>query len=279
MQACEAESMKNIFLSEGGYTNDPKDPGGPTNWGITIADARMYAKEFGWITDRQVTAADVKAMPKSFADKVYDAKYWDALNCDQLPAGLDYTICDYGVNSGIGRAGKVLRRVLGLPDNDYHVTPNVLAAVIIRKVDALINAVNAERLSFLHSLSTWSHFGAGWGRRVASVKAISLHMALQPAANDNRPAPHVTQDNETMAKAVVPAPKPAATVSGGLVGTTTGAATAAAAGGHPVLIAGVIIVGVIVTIGAAEYLAARASKKTEAATPNVPVVPEVKIAA
>jgi hypothetical protein len=53
-------------------------------------------------------------MPKWFAEKVYDAKYWDALNCDLLPAGLDYAVCDYGVNSGIGRAGKVLRRLLDM---------------------------------------------------------------------------------------------------------------------------------------------------------------------
>jgi lysozyme family protein len=277
MLACEAESMKNIFLSEGGYTNDPRDPGGPTNWGITIFDANKYAAEFGWIVGRKVTAADIRAMPKWFAEKVYDAKYWDALDADALPAGLDYVLVDYGVNSGIGRAGKVLRRLLGLPDNDYRVTAEVLAAVAKRKVSDLINAINAERLRFLKSLSTWSHFGPGWGRRVASVNAIALHMAASPAANDNRPAPHVTQDNETMAKAVVPAPKSVkATGSAASIGAGV---TVAASGGHAILIFGALIGGVVVSVIAAEVLAARAQRKTEAATPGVPVVPKMAVAA
>lgn len=279
MQACEAESMRNIFLSEGGYTNDPKDPGGPTNWGITIFDARKYAAEFGWITGRAITVADIKAMPKWFAEKVYDAKYWDALNCDLLPAGLDYAIADYGVNSGIGRAGKVLRRLLGLSDADWHVTPDVLAAVAKRKAADLINAVNAERLAFLKRLPTWSHFGGGWGRRVASVNAIALHMASTPAANDNRPAPQVTQDNEVMAKAVHPAPSTAKVTTAGAASTVSATAgVAVGSGGHHALILIVAVVGVIVTIAAVEYGAARAARRTEAATPGIAPVPEAKAA-
>jgi lysozyme family protein len=271
MQACEAESMTHVFASEGGYTNDPKDPGGPTNWGITIFDARKYGREFGWVASPSI--ADMRAMPKSFAEKVYDAKYWDALNCDLLPEGLDYVIFDYGVNSGIGRAGKVLRRLLGLPDNDYHVTPEVLAAVAKRRPADLINAVNAERLAFLKRLPTWPHFGPGWGRRVSSVNAIALHMSTQPAANDNRPAPHVTQDNEVMAKAVHPAPSVAKTATGGTVATTTTATTAAASGGHPIMIAVIVVAGVIATIVAVEWGAVLAARKTEEATPGIVPVP------
>ena len=47
------------------------------------------------------------------AAKIYRARYWDALRCDELPAGLDYAVFDYGVNSGIGRAAKVMARLLG----------------------------------------------------------------------------------------------------------------------------------------------------------------------
>ena len=56
---------------------------------------------------------DVRAMKLSDAKAIYRAKYWDALRCDELPAGVDDSMFDYGVNSGIARAGKVLRRVLG----------------------------------------------------------------------------------------------------------------------------------------------------------------------
>lgn len=79
-------------------------------------------------------------------------------------------MADYGLNSGIGRAGKVLRRLLGMSDKDWRATPQVLAAVARRKPADLINALDAERLAFLKflkSLKTWPHVGAGWGRRVA----------------------------------------------------------------------------------------------------------------
>src|SRR5438067_1433767 len=109
------ESLRRLLADEGGYTNDPQDPGGPTNFGITIFDYRKYLNANG-------TADDVRNMKKADAQKIYREKYWNALNCDLLPAGVDYVTFDYGVNSGAGRAGKVLRRVLDLPDNDWHVT-------------------------------------------------------------------------------------------------------------------------------------------------------------
>jgi len=84
-------------------------PGGPTNFGITIADYRAYVKP-------DATAEDVRNMRVDEAKRIYRKHYWDAQRCDELPAGVDYSLYDYGVNSGIGRSGKVLRRVVGLPD-------------------------------------------------------------------------------------------------------------------------------------------------------------------
>lgn len=172
MQTNYAECERRVLLSEGGYTNDPRDPGGPTNWGITLVDARLH-----WKPD--ATAEDVKGMPRSVAEAIYKAKYWDALNCDDLPSGVDYTVFDYGVNSGIHRAAKVLLQFNGLQGA------------------ALIDAINDERLAYLKSLthdglSMWEHFGRGWGTRVASVKAFSEHLALAPPSTV--PAPHYTME-------------------------------------------------------------------------------------
>lgn len=167
-------SIERILISEGSeYTNDPQDPGGPTKYGITIFDTRLYVK-------KNATAADVKALTRDTAIRIYDAKYWNALNCDDLPSGLDYTLVDYGVNSGIARAGRVLRQALGMPTNDWHVTPEVIAAVNKRAATALIRAENNERLAFLERLPTWQRFGHGWEARVRSVNAISLKLAGIP---------------------------------------------------------------------------------------------------
>lgn len=145
-------SIKKTLTYEGGYTNHPRDPGGPTNWGITIADARHY-----WKPD--ATAADVKAMPISVAVDIYRQHYWTPASADALPAGVDLVVFDFGVNSGVSRALKYLKCC------------KATAAV------ALVKEYCAKRLSFLHALSTYSVFGGGWSRRVADVEATGVKMA------------------------------------------------------------------------------------------------------
>ncbi|MBI1204015.1 MAG: secretion activator protein [Rhodopseudomonas sp.] len=203
------EALRRLLLHEGGYTDHPSDPGGPTNFGITIHDYRKYAKP-------KATAADVKAMRLDEAKAIYRAKYWDAQRCDDLPAGVDDAVFDYGVNSGIGRSGKVLRRCLELPDNASVVSEAVIAAA--RRADAgrLINAICDERLRFLKSLRTWPVFGKGWGRRVAEVKAS----ALQQAGRSQATRLVAGRDGERSGKGVVPVARTAQQGSAGAIAAT-----------------------------------------------------------
>ncbi|MSP44881.1 MAG: hypothetical protein EXQ83_03205 [Xanthobacteraceae bacterium] len=83
---------------------------------------------------------------------------------------------DYGVNSGIGRAVKVLQRLLGMAD-DGRMSDAALAAARTHDAGALIGRLCDERLAFLKRLKAWPVFGAGWGRRVAEVRASALVMA------------------------------------------------------------------------------------------------------
>lgn len=163
-------ALARLLAHEGGYTNHPADPGGPTNYGITIVDYRKYVKP-------DAAAADVRTMKVEEAKAIYRTKYWDAQRCDELPAGVDYAVFDYGVNSGIGRSGKVLRRALQLSDSTSVVNDAVVAAARASEPKALIIAICDERLRFLQALKTWPVFGAGWGRRVAEVRAAALAMA------------------------------------------------------------------------------------------------------
>ena len=165
-------ALARLLAHEGGYSNHPSDPGGPTNYGITIHDYRRYVKA-------DADAADMRAMPLGDARAIYKTKYWDALACDDLPAGLDYCVFDYGVNSGISRAAKVLQRVLGVAD-DGRIGPLTLTAVARRDAGELVEKICDERLVFLRRLKTWPVFGRGWGRRVAEVKAVALAMAQAP---------------------------------------------------------------------------------------------------
>jgi lysozyme family protein len=181
VRATYQEAIARVFADEGGYSNHPSDPGGPTNWGITIADARRYWK-------RDATAADVRAMPKSVAAEIYRTRYAAAVGYDELPAGLDYAVLDYAIHSGVNRAGKVLRRWLDLPDTSARVTGAVLAAARRRDVREGVACICDERLAFLKRLKTWPVFGAGWERRVAGVKEAALAIAARQAIQDPRGA-------------------------------------------------------------------------------------------
>src|SRR5207248_3340967 len=129
------------------YSNHPADPGGPTNFGITIQDYRKYLKP-------DATASDVRALKLEQAKAIYRSKYWNVMRCDELPAGIDYCIFDYAVNSGTGRAPKVLQRVLDAPVSGRMDDATARLAKT-RDAKKLIAAICDERLRFLKNLKTW----------------------------------------------------------------------------------------------------------------------------
>lgn len=177
-----AACLARLLAHEGGYSDLSADPGGPTNRGITIADYRRYVKA-------DATPADLRTMSADTAGRIYRAHYWDALRCDDLPAGVDYAVFDYGVNSGTGRSGKVLRRLLGLSDATSRVDDAVVAAACATDAARLVDAICDERLHFLTSLKTWGTFGRGWGTRVAEVRRAALALAAAAVAPPVPPAP------------------------------------------------------------------------------------------
>lgn len=249
------EALRRLLAHEGGYTNHPSDPGGPTNFGITIYDYRKYVKP-------DATSADVKAMSLIEAKRIYRAKYWDAQRCDDLPAGVDYAVFDYGVNSGIGRSGKVLRRCLKLSGDSSAVTAAVIAAAAGADAKVIVTAICDERLRFLQNLKTWDVFGKGWGRRVAEVKAYSL--ALAAGAPVNRPLPNPAS---SAGKGVVPVAKGAQQGSAGAI-VAAGAATANQAhssGVGAATVAALVAIAVIAAIGAYVFWHWRQRRQQDAA--------------
>jgi lysozyme family protein len=248
------EALRRLLVHEGGYSNHPSDPGGPTNFGITLRDYRKYLKP-------GATAADVRRMKLADAQAIYRSKYWDALRCDQLPAGVDYAVFDYGVNSGIGRSGKVLRRVLGLADDSHVVTAAVIAAVHKCEPRDLVVRICAERLRFLKALRTWPVFGNGWARRVEEVKSTALQITnaagmAQSTGRQPTPAP---------GKAITPIERNKQKGStGAVVATGTVAAQQAhAAGVRPWVIVLIILLTIALAIGAWSFWRWRQRSKHE----------------
>jgi lysozyme family protein len=212
--------LKRLLVHEGGYSNHPNDPGGPTNFGITLADFRAYIKT-------NATAADVKAMTLAQAAPIYRTHYWDALRCDDLPSGVDYALFDYGVNSGIARAAKVIRRIVGAQDSTV-IDAALIALIAKADAGALVAAICDERLAFLKSLKTWPGFGTGWARRVAEVRTSALAMAASAAKPvvvkppTATPAPSLPKAATVAATTVVVAASAAVTQQSSLSGYGAG---------------------------------------------------------
>ncbi len=169
MKETYQEAITQVFKDEGGYTNDVGDPGGPTNWGITLADAKLYWRP-------HATSNDVRIMPKSVAEDIYRKHYATPLCYDDLNPGVDYAVLDYGINSGIHRAARVVQRIINTTVDGW-IGPNTVTKA--NKIDPkiLINKIYDERMAFLKSLKTWSIFGNGWTRRCVEGRAFALKLA------------------------------------------------------------------------------------------------------
>ena len=162
-------SIRKILEHEGGFVNHPKDPGGATNKGITIATFRRYIKRNG-------TIADLKAMTIAQAVKVYKAQYWDKVRADELPSGIDYTVADFAVNSGPSRAARYLQAALNVAQ-DGVIGSQTIAAAQAADPKTIIRKINADRLAFMKRIRNgklWKTFGRGWQRRVDDVLSTSL---------------------------------------------------------------------------------------------------------
>jgi hypothetical protein len=150
-------------------------------------------------------------MPLSVAKTIYKAHYADPLHYDELPAGLDYCVLDYGVNSGVSRAAKVLQRSLGVLV-DGKVGLVTVTAANNADTETLINAICNERMRFLKGLSTWHLFGKGWTTRVRDVRRHSLAMVgkaeptpLPPMAPPRiTPVPEVTPEEVAKSAKAIP---------------------------------------------------------------------------
>ncbi len=159
MQQTFPAFLPELFQHEGGYVDHPRDPGGATNFGITHKTLAAWR-------GRPVSRADVRALTRDEAGRIYRARYWDEIGGDAMPAGPDAALFDVAVNSGVGRA--------------RHWKP---LAAGKSAVDA-VKAISARRRSFLRALSTFDVFGKGWLKRVARVEAWSIAWAIKAQGGD-----------------------------------------------------------------------------------------------
>lgn len=155
------------LVYEGGFVNHPKDPGGATMCGIT---QRVYDEDRD---ARRLPRQPVRLSTEAERATIYRRRYWGLASCDWLPAGVDYAVFDFAVNSGVGRAVKTLQPIVGAAV-DGELGPRSLAGVRAycanHEATALIDALCLARDRFLRSLPRYITFGAGWTRRVMGAQ-------------------------------------------------------------------------------------------------------------
>ena len=161
--------LKFVLQFEGKFVNNPKDPGGPTNLGVTQATLSNFL-------GRQASIAEVKALTPAKVAPIYRLKFWDHVNGDDLPEGIDLAVFDFGVHSGPRRGVMGLQRALNLAD-DGKLGPVTIAAAKKADPKTTINAICDERMAFLRKLKVFKSFGKGLTNRVAKCRKAALSMA------------------------------------------------------------------------------------------------------
>ena len=162
------KALAAVLVHEGGYVNNPKDPGGETNLGCTKAVWEAYC-------GHSVDTPTMKALTPADVGPLYKKNYWDKVKGDDLPSGVDYVVFDAAINSGSGRAAKWLQACVGV-EPDGGIGPKTMAAVQAFNPEQLIKDYSKRRLSFLSDLATWETFGRGWAKRVTEVEAVGLKL-------------------------------------------------------------------------------------------------------
>jgi len=168
--ACVAFTL----AEEGGFSDDPRDPGLATNFGIT-QDTLTHWRGV------PATVDDVRNLTQDEASAILRALYWAACNCQALPIGVDLLTFDFAVNAGPGTSARELQAAVGVKQ-DGMVGPDTEAAAAAADPTVLIGALQIAHETYYRSLAGFTTFGDGWLARLDRCVAAALAMVRGPAA-------------------------------------------------------------------------------------------------
>ena len=162
-------ALQHVLKSEGLWSDNPAVPGGATMKGITLS---VYRE---WKRNPHISKEELRVIPDEEVYNLYKELYWNNVQGDYLPAGVDYAVFDSAVNMGVGRAANLIQEAVGVTA-DGVLGPASVSAIQKTDPKELIEKFSALKESFYRSLKTFPTFGKGWLNRVAEVKTISESM-------------------------------------------------------------------------------------------------------
>ena len=151
-----------VTTLEGGYSDNPKDPGGATYRGITL---RAYEDYRGC----SCTPAQLRALSDAEVSEFYHELYWPSVEGDALPSGVDLMLFDGAVNTGRRRSVTFLQQALHLADDGVLGPVTLKATLAVHDTPSLIGAIVQARNRFYRGLPTFDTFGNGWIKRTTTV--------------------------------------------------------------------------------------------------------------
>lgn len=159
--------FNNVIGIEGKHSNNPRDNGHETMWGITIALARQYGYNGPMIE-----------LPKETARTIYDQEFWSNIKGDDMPLPLAEFVFDFAVNSGWQVANKALQNAIGaLPDG--HTGPKTLALIPKHTPLHIMRLMFVARAKLMAHHEDLDEFENGWFARLFDVTV----RAVQEGAN------------------------------------------------------------------------------------------------
>jgi lysozyme family protein len=175
--------ISKVLEYEGGYQNDPNDSG---NWTGCKPGAGENKGTNRGITACTYPKEDIVNMTEVRAKEIYNSDFWNPIQGDRLPAGVDLCTFDGSVNSGRARGVAWLQHAVGV-DADGIVGPVTIQAVLIADDHVTIDRMCDDRMAFLRSLSTWDLYGKGWTARVEDVRAEAHDMVIEDVEPEPQP--------------------------------------------------------------------------------------------
>ena len=143
-----------VVGAEGGYVNDPHDPGGETKYGIS---------------KRSYPDVDIANLTEADARNIYWRDYWKPMHCDLFSYPKALCLFDCAVNQGKRNAAKFAQRAVCVTD-DGIIGPRTISAITATRDDLFVREFLREREEHYHKLKTFDRYGKGWLARLEHVR-------------------------------------------------------------------------------------------------------------
>jgi len=170
MEYSFAPIMSFVKQQEGGFVDNPNDPGGATKYGVTLDAYSAFMR-------RKLTVEDIKNLSWENAQAFYASQYFHAMRCQELPRGLDLMVADMGIHAGCHASGVCLQLALGMTADevDGWIGRDTLALVAEKSnAYALIKLLSATQGAYYTTLDDYLTFKADFDRRLQERASLAL---------------------------------------------------------------------------------------------------------